>query len=115
MENLDPILFHGREIASVRFNAEKVWKLSRNKEEIERARRFLIMCQRREWLTLIRRETSQLGFLEREKRRINRETGENARKRAKKVRIEELQTYHKICYDVLGYEDNRWKDEFSKV
>ena len=57
MEKLDPILFSGREIASVKFNAEKVWELSRQKEEIERARRFLIMCQRKEWSLKIRRET----------------------------------------------------------
>ena len=113
MKKIDPILFHGQEIASVKFNAEKVWKSSWNKEEVERARRFLIMCQRREWLFQIRRETVQLGLLEKDKRRINRETGENAGRIAKRSRIEELRVHHKICYDVLGYEDDRWGDEFS--
>ena len=97
------------------FNAEKVLELSWQKEEIERARRFLIMRQRKEWLFQIRRETVQLGLLERDKRRINRETGENAGKRANRGRIEELRVHRQICYDVLGYEDDRWEDKFSKM
>ena len=115
MEKLDPIIFHGREIASVRFNAEKVWELSWKKEEVERARRFLIMCQRQEWLVQIRRETVQLGLLERRKRRINRKIGENTEKKAKKDGIEELQTNHQACYNMLRYVDDKWEDGFSKV
>ena len=115
MEKTDPIIFNGRVLNPVKFNAEKICELSWKKEEIERARRFLIMLQRREWLLQIRRETVQLGRLEKTKRRINREVGEKARKRAKRGRIEELKAHHKICYDVLGYDDYRWEDEFSKV
>ena len=44
---------------------ERVWKYGKNDEEVETARRLLVLIQRRQWLLNIREEIVQWSFVTR--------------------------------------------------
>ena len=101
-------------------NCERVWKYRKNDEEVETARRLLVLIQRRQWLLNIREEKVQWSFCNKMVRRIKKKYGngdEEAEsklsKKAKRKRAEEIQIRHKAARQILRYTENRKEEDFS--
>ena len=95
IRRLGPLRKDGREIVANYKNAKKIWNRSWDKSEVEKAKRFLIMQQRKEWLKKIRRELTQWGFYEKRVRKLNMsleddEAESEPAQKKRKIRIEEI-------------------------
>ena len=101
-------------------NCNRIWKYGKNEEEVEKARRILVLHQRRMWLHEIKEELAQWSFCDKMVRQIKEKYGNGDEevesklsKRAKRKRAEEIQLRHKVARQILGYDDNRKEEDFS--
>ena len=117
MDYLCPLLEDKRSQEVNPRNCRRIWKYGKDKAEVEKARRFLIPYQRREWLFSISRELEQWGFFNKKVKCLNEEVREDEAEsksllKAKKRRTEKIKLRHKVACQILGYDDCRRDEGF---
>ena len=114
---LGSLIEGGVEVNRTKENAKRIWRRSEDQAEREKARRFLIILKRRDWLEDIHEEIVQWDNFRRQLKRLRKEKESEEKEsfEANEERVVEVNIRHRMCYWILGYSNRKIGEEFSQM